>query len=367
MRERYECNACAHIDMSALSHNFILAGRLSGGREIIPVIKANAYGHGSVEVASYLTENLGAKKLAVARVNEGIEIRAGQINSSIIILGGFYEDEIQELIHYNLEPSVYDMPLLCLLDKKAAAAKKIIKVHLKINTGMNRLGVKPEKAPGFINFIRNSNFLKLESVYTHFADADLANDKRTKKQSLILESLKKAAGPDVLFHAANSAAILKYPFAHFDAVRPGIMMYGSYCDKKTAKSLLPVMTLKTSVAQVIGLKSGDKVSYGGRYTARKKEYAAVISIGYGDGFPRSLSGKGEVMINGKKRKVLGTVCMDLTVVQADKNVKQGDAVLVFGRDGKNIMPIEKMAEDAGTIAYEILTGISDRVKRIYKY
>ncbi|HPI04234.1 MAG TPA: alanine racemase, partial [Candidatus Goldiibacteriota bacterium] len=279
----------------------------------------------------------------------------------------FYKEEIPEIIHYGLEPSIYNMGLLRLLSAKAESAKKIIKVHLKINTGMNRLGIRPQKAPEFINFIKKARYLKLESVYTHFADADMASDKRTKKQSDELLSLKEAAGAGVFFHAANSAAILKYPFSHFDAVRPGIMMYGSYCEKKHAEALLPVMTLKSRVAHTMALNPGDKVSYGGRYTARKKEHAAVVSIGYGDGYLRSLSGRGEVMINGKRCPVLGTVCMDLIVVKTDKNVKPGDTALIFGKDGKNIMPIEKMADDAGTIAYEILTGISDRVKRIYRY
>ena len=176
---------------------------------------------------AHLTENLGVKRLAVARVNEGAGLKAGRVDAGIIILGGFYKEEIPEIIHYGLEPSVYNMDLLRLLSIKAESAKKIVKVHLKINTGMNRLGIRPQKAQEFINFIKKARYLKLESVYTHFADADMGDDKRTKKQSDELLSLKETAGPGIFFHGANSGAILKYPFGGFDAGRPGIMMYGS--------------------------------------------------------------------------------------------------------------------------------------------
>jgi alanine racemase len=253
------------------------------------------------------------------------------------------------------------------LNNAAKIAGKIVNVHLKINTGMNRLGIKPEEARGFFDFIAGLTNLKLRSVYTHFAYADMNNDKTTVLQAKKLASLKAHAPAGVFFHAANSAAVAKYPFAFFDAVRPGIALYGSFADKKMKKllDLRPVMTLKSRVINTMTLEKGEGVSYAGLYKAGKKEKIAVVSMGYGDGFCRNLSNKWYVMINGKKAPVLGRVCMDLIAVKPAGKVKIGDEVLIFGKSGKSRIEVEDMAEAAGTISYEIMTGITDRVKRIY--
>ncbi|MEI7542392.1 MAG: alanine racemase [bacterium] len=360
----------AEIDMAALRHNFMQLKKKTLKSEIIPVIKANAYGHGAIEFCKFLSTKLEVNNFGVARVSEGVHIRqAGIKNASLIVLGGFFKGETADIIKYSLEPSVFSKNELQYLNSKAQLAGKIIPVHLKINTGMNRLGIKPEEAQTFIKFITTLKNISLRSVYTHFACADTANDTFTSKQVKRFSAVKAAAPAGIFFHAANSAAIAKYNFALFDAVRPGIALYGSFADKKMNKllKLKPVMTLKSRVINTLILERGEGVSYAGLYKATQKESVAVVSIGYGDGFRRELSNKWHVMINGKKAPVIGRVCMDLIVVKPTGKVKIGDEVLIFGKDNKNKIAVEDMASAAGTISYEILTGITDRVKRVYKY
>jgi len=360
----------AEIDMAALRHNFLQIRKKAGKSEIIPVIKANAYGHGAVEFCKFLSSELEVNNFGVARVAEGVHIRLSGINGvSLIVLGGFFKGETADIIKYSLEPSVFSKAELKYLNAQAQSAGKIIPVHLKINTGMNRLGIKPEESRDFIKYIGSLKNIILRSVYTHFANADMDRETFTLAQAEKLAAVKAHAPAGIFFHAANSAAVAKYSFVSFDAVRPGIVLYGSFADKKMKKllNLKPVMTLKSRVINTLTLERGEGVSYAGLYRAPKKENIAVVSIGYGDGFRRELSNKWYVMINGKKAPVIGRVCMDLIAVKPAGKVRIGDEVLIFGKDKKGEIPVEDMASAAGTISYEIFTGITDRVKRVYKY
>jgi alanine racemase len=361
----------AEIDMSALAYNFGQVKKAVGDREIIPVIKANAYGHGIAEFASYLTGKLKVKMLGVARVNEAVLLReAGIKNASIIILGGFFKGEIDTIIGYKLEPSVFAVDEARALNAAAVKSKTKVNAHLKVNTGMNRLGIRPADAYSFFGSLRGMPGLVLKSVYTHFANADLENtgDYSTKRQAADFRGIQELAGKGVLIHAANSAAIAKYPYSYYDAVRPGIMLYGSYADRALKRyiNVKPVMTLKSRVIHTAWLDEGEAVSYGGLYRSRKKERITVIGIGYGDGFKRELSSKWYVKISGKEAPVLGRVCMDMIIVRAPVEVKIGDEALVFGRDKKGSIDVEDMAAAANTISYEIFTGITERVVRVYK-
>jgi alanine racemase len=358
----------AEIDLSALRHNITAIRKKVSGREIIPVIKADAYGHGAVELCKYLSSKLEIENFGVARVVEGVDLRReGLRGVSLIILSGFFKGEINDIIKYSLEPSVFSVRELKLLNAAASAANVVISVHLKVNTGMNRLGIRTCEAGGFFSLISKLKNIRLRSVYTHFADSDLENDSMTVKQAALLKSVKKYAPTGVFFHAASSAAAVRYPETYFDAVRPGIAIYGALDGGFLRKmiKLKPVMTLKARVINVLTLEKGESVSYAGLYRAKKRETVAVVSIGYGDGFPRVLTNKWHVMINGKKAPVIGRVCMDLTAVKPPAGTKIGDEVLIFGADIKGAIKVEDVAKAAGTISYEIFTGITGRVKRIY--
>jgi alanine racemase len=361
----------AEIDLPALSYNISRIKKSVSDREIIPVIKANAYGHGMLPFAKHLIKKHGIKRFGLARVSEGVRLREQGIkNAGLIILGGFFRGEIEGIIDYNLEPSVFSLEEARALNAAALKRKIKINVHAKINTGMNRLGVKPVDANVFFGGLRSQTALNLKTVYTHFANSDVpgTGDYSTEKQADALKTLREIAGPGIVFHAANSAAIVKYPFSYFDAVRPGIMLYGSCGDKalKQTMNVKPVMTLKSRVIHTASLEAGEAVSYGATYRARKKEKIAVVGIGYADGFMRSLSSKWYVLINGKEAPVLGRVCMDMIIVRLAKDAKVGDEVLVFGKDKTGAIDVEDMAAAAGTISYEIFTGISERVVRVYK-
>jgi alanine racemase len=362
----------AEIDLSALSYNVNLVKKTVSSREIIPVIKANAYGHGAVPLALYLMKKHSIRMFGLARVSEGVRLREQGIKgASLIILGGFFRGEIDAIIEYGLEPSVFSVEEARALNAAALKRKIKIDVHAKINTGMNRLGVRPADAYSLFGNLRGMQGLNLRSVYTHFANSDVAGagDFSTQKQADELKTVREIAGAGVMFHAANSAAVAKYPFSYFDAVRPGIMLYGSYGDKaiKNIMKVKPVMTLKSRVIHTANLEAGGAVSYGATYRAKKNEKIAVVGIGYADGFMRSLSNKWYVLINGREAPVLGRVCMDMIVVRLSKDVKVGDEALIFGGDKSGSIDAEDMAAAAGTISYEVFTGVSDRVVRVYKY
>ena len=355
----------AEIDLAALSHNYRIIKSLSEGRRVIPVIKADAYGHGAAEVGRHLSSKHGVRDFGLARVNEGAALREqGLKKENLIILGGLYTGEIPEIVKYSLEPSVFSAGEADRLDREAKKARKIVNVHLKINTGMNRLGIRPKDAEAFIKFIRSKKNLNLRSMYTHFYDSDSGSETSVKKQTILFTILREHAGAGVFMHAANSAAIIKYPYAYFSAVRPGIMLYGSASDEALVKKsgVKPVMSFKTRVVNVIQLEAGETVSYGATYRSKKKERIAIIAAGYGDGFRRDFSNKAEVLIRGRRCAVAGRVCMDLTAVRVSKEVKLGDEAMIFGEG----MPASKLASLAGTISYEIFTGITGRVVRVYR-
>jgi alanine racemase len=324
-----------------------------------------------IPVAGHLVQKHKIKMLGLARVNEGAELReAGIKNASLIILGGFFKGEIDAIIKYRLEPSVFSVEEAKALNAAALKSRKKIDVHLKINSGMNRLGIRPGEAYSFFGSLRGMTALNLKSVYTHFANSDhgIIGDYSTQKQTENFRAIQELAGRGVIYHAANSAAIARYPYTYFDAVRPGIMIYGSYGDKSLKKNInvKPVMTLKSRIIHTAWLEAGEAVSYGSLYRARKREKIAVVGIGYGDGFRRELTSKWYVLINGVEAPVLGRVCMDMIIVRLVREAKIGDEALIFGRDKTGAIDVEDMAAAANTISYEIFTGITERVVRIYK-
>ena len=364
----------AIIDKDALRHNYLeIKKHLARDVNILAVVKADAYGHGAKEVSKTL-EGLGCKYLGVAILEEGIELRNAGIRSDIIILGGIYNGQADDVIKYNLTPVVYDMETAEVLNNAAKGKNQKIKIHVKIDTGMGRLGILPEEVSSFFNRLKGLKNIEVEGVITHLAEID--EDERGysgAQMNLFLKAINmiKEAGFDpMLKHIANSAAAINLPSLHFNLVRPGLMLYGVYPEKRLRQKikLKPMMEIKSRIIQLKRIPAGSSVSYGRTFTAKRETIIGVVPVGYGDGYLRCLSNKGEMLVHGTRTKVVGVVCMDLTMLDVTdiNNVSKGDEVTILGKNGDEEITAEELAEKCNTIPYEILCGISKRVPRVYK-
>ncbi len=365
--------AWAEVSLSALRHNFTVLQKLAKGSNVLPVVKADAYGHGSV-AASRAFIRAGARFLAVAFVQEGVALREAGIRVPILVLTPTLPPEIPVLLRNKLTPQVSSVEGARQISR---AAQKLrisrVKVHIKVDTGMARVGFKPFEVLQAVQAIQKVPRITVEGVYTHLATADWTDPVYAWKQiTLFRQALEKLnrSGIRLATHVANSAALMTYyPQSQGTWVRPGIALYGLYPNPKMKYrvKLVPAMQVRARVLHVKTLEKGESVSYGRTYTARKKIKVATIAMGYADGILRSLSNKGAFLIKGKKVPIVGRVCMDMTIVDASavSGVKAGDAATFFGREGKAFLPVEEQAAHAGTISYEILCGIGDRVPRVY--
>ena len=358
----------AELDLNALAHNLGEVRRLAA-------VKANAYGHGDVQVASCLQRH-GADMLGVALVEEGIRLREGGLSAGIVVLAGIFDDEAEACVTHNLTPVVYSLRTAHLLARAAKARGTTIGVHLKVDTGMGRIGALPGDAVVVAAEIAAMPGLKLEGMLTHFAEADLADQGFAKEQARIFSDiLAELSGRGVtppLRHIANSAAVFSAGDLHLDMVRPGLMLYGYYPapwmkTMKPGAELRPVMSLRSSIAYLKRLPAGATVSYGRTFVLERESLIATIPIGYADGYPRLLSNRGEVLIRGRRASIAGRVCMDMIMADVTdiEGVSEGDKVTLLGRDGDEFISADDIAEKAGTIAYEILCCIGNRVRREY--
>ncbi|MEE8185746.1 MAG: alanine racemase [Thermodesulfobacteriota bacterium] len=363
----------AIVDRSAIRHNFKkIREKILPDTKILAVVKADAYGHGAVEVARVL-ESIGCDFFGVALCEEGIELRKAGIKTPIVVLGGSYPGQPKELLLYNLTPVVFDTDTALLLNKHAKKSRAVIKIHVKVDTGMGRLGFLPHQIGPFLKKLKGLENIELEGILSHFAEVDEENKSYSKKQLDcfldVLDVVKKMNYKPKFAHMANSAAIVDYPSAHFNLVRPGIMLYGSYPNNrfKDKIDLRAAMKLKTQVIQLKRVSSGFPVSYGRRYVTDKDTIIATIPIGYGDGYPRCLSESGDMLVRGKRARVIGMVCMDLTMLDVSDidGVNVGDEVVVMGSQNEEEITADDIAERAGMISYEVLCGISKRVPRVY--
>lgn len=364
--------AWAEIDTSALLHNYkVIKENFSSA--VMAVVKADAYGHDVALVVPYL-EKAGVDAYAVSNTEEALELRNLGVKKPVLILGYTPCEAFEVLAEYDISQTVYDLHTAIALSDTAQKCGKNINIHLKLDTGMSRLGFdcRNDELCGIddILAVLKLRGLNFEGAFTHFAvsDGETDEDKEfTKAQyirfSKVLDILDENGYQPKLRHCNNSAGILNYDFES-DICRAGIVLYGlDPSGALKAKNLKPVMSVKSVVSFVKNIKKGDSVSYGRTFTAQNDMKVATISAGYADGYPRLLSGCGEVVINGKRAKIIGRVCMDQFVVDAtDIDVKTGDEVLLFGKD----LPVEEVASLAGTINYEIVCGISKRVPRIPK-
>jgi alanine racemase len=354
----------ALVSLSALSHNLSIIRRyLKPQSQILAAVKANAYGHGAVAVAKHL-ESLGVTWFGVATASEAIELRQGGLKGGILIFSPVYQN-IRELVDYGVSLTVAGEESLEVI--KASKAKATI--HLKVDTGMGRLGLAGQEAVQLAKDIMDAN-LELEGVWTHFATSD-DQDKTFAGQQLeafeqFLRAIEHQTLQPKIVHCANSSAIFALPHSHFDAVRPGIALHGYHSSPYIATlepGLKPVMTLSAPITFVKKVKAGTPVSYSHLWIAPKDTTIATVRIGYADGYPRLLTNKGEVWVQDRLCPIAGRVCMDQLLVDVgDLDVAIGDRVTLFGGQG---LDAEILGNRYGTISYDVLTGISPRVERVY--
>jgi alanine racemase len=367
----------AEIDLNALRHNFgVVRERTAAECGILAVVKADAYGHGFMDVSTEL-EQLGVTAFGVAFLAEGIQLRKSGIDRPILILGGIYPGQEKKCVGFNLSTAVFSLGQAVELNAVAGKMFRRAKVHVKIDTGMGRLGIAHAEAPSFFRKLRRLKYLELEGVMSHFASADELDDSGrsyTDQQATRFgEALAAARGQGYdprFIHIANSAALFSRDISPCTLVRPGIALYGALPspDFRDRLDLRPVMRLRSSVAMLKWVETGTSISYARRYVAGGRRLIASVPVGYADGYCRSLTNRGEALVRGERARVAGTVCMDWIMLDVTDipGVIEGDDVTLLGCDGAgHCIGGEELAAWAGTIPYEIFCGISKRVPRVY--
>ena len=366
----------AEVDLKAIAYNVRQIRQIVPPQtEIMAVVKADAYGHGAVATARTALTN-GAGRLAVARVSEGEKLREAGIGAPILLLGCTPPGQFADVLRLSLTQTVYSKEMAALLNDRAGQKGVRAAVHVKVDTGMGRLGFPAESAAAVQEVLEIARLphLAVEGVFTHFATAD-SRDKSYAHEQLerflvFLDALRRAGLTVPWRHCANSAAIIDLPAAHLDLVRPGIALYGLYPSGEVERSRLrlkPAMALKARVAQVKRVPAGFKISYGATYETPAPTVITTLPVGYADGYSRLLSSRGEVLIHGQRAPVVGRVCMDQCMVDAGHipDVAPGDEAVLFGRQGEAFLPVEEVAKAVGTINYEVVCQINSRVPRVY--
>ena len=364
----------ATVNLAAFAHNLSQIKRyLSPGCDVMAVVKANAYGHGAVETAHALTRQ-GIGRFAVASLEEGIALRQAGLSGSIVVLGALLEEQLSDLRAHQLTPVISDGRILPSLAKAIRSHPGPYLIHLKVETGMGRLGFSPEELLSLLNDPIIRNPLQVEGIMTHLADADGADNAFTERQldvfRAMLEQVQQRGFTVPLLHAANSAAIVRFPEAHFSLVRPGIMLYGYHTLPASilAPDLKPVLSLRTTIVQLRTIPRGGTVSYNGTFVAKRPTRIAVLPIGYADGYSRRLSHRGSVLIQGRRAPIVGLVCMDMIMVDVTDlaSVQVGEIATLIGQQGQESIWADEVAGWIGTIPYEVLCGIGSRVPRLYE-
>lgn len=365
----------AEIDLDALAYNMRNIKSLVNDKEVIAVVKADCYGHGAVDVVPTLLEN-GASRLAVAVLTEGMELRNHNIKAPIMLLGYTPLDLGEELIKYDLEQTVYDLDYAKELSDIALKLNKKAKVHIKLDTGMGRIGFLPtEKAISDVSEICSLKGLDVIGIFTHFSTSDEKDKTYTHEQfrkfSDFTHKLSDLGIKIPLKHVSNSGAIMDLPETYLDAVRAGIILYGYYPSDEVNKnnlSLKPALTLKASITRVQEMEEGMSVSYGRTFKTGRKSIIATLPIGYADGYSRLFAKNGKVIISGKFAPIVGRICMDQCMIDVTDigDVKANDEVILLGEDGNLKFNADDIAEIMGTINYEILCMLKYRVPRVYK-
>ncbi|MDA8138107.1 MAG: alanine racemase [Desulfobacteraceae bacterium] len=372
----------AEIDLSAIAHNVRELRRVTNpGARLMVAVKANGYGHGAVPTARIALAN-GATDVGVARMEEGIALRRVGISAPVLVFGYTPAQHVPQLIAYQLTPAVYSLEHAQALSAAALAAGQQLPIHVKVDTGMGRLGLPcdelrlaglPQAGEEIIR-VAALKGVRLQGIFTHFATADHADLGYARAQferfQKLLAELKSAGCVTPLRHAANSGAIMQLPETHLDMVRAGISVYGLYPSGEVNRAtidLKPAMTLKSTIIQLKQVPAGACISYGCTYKTPAPTTIATVSVGYADGYSRGLSNKGTMLAGGCRAPIVGRVCMDLTMIDVGRipNVSVGDEVVLVGCQGETEISADEVAATLGTINYEVVSALTERVERIY--
>lgn len=363
----------AEIDLEAIAHNYrALKSCLGNNTNVLAVVKANAYGYGMVRVARRLVREK-VSYLGVACVDEAVTLRREGIRTPILVLSSVMPSDIKEALSYNISLTICDTNLALEIDRQARRLRKPAIVHLKVDTGMGRLGVWHDEADSLIERVLGLKNIILEGIFTHLASADEENSDYTAGQ---LDNFRRLTflsdiNTSVVkyIHAANSAGAVLYKDAHFNMVRPGLMLYGLYPNDRIPGiiKLKPSLTLKTKIIYLKRTPAGRSISYGRMHTTEKETLIATLPIGYADGLNRGLSNSGQVIVKGRRAGIVGRICMDHTMVDVGhiKGVSAGDEVTIIGSQGNETITVEDIARQLNTIPYEVVCWISSRVPRVY--
>lgn len=365
----------AEVDLDAIAHNMREIRKITDPKtQIMAVVKADGYGHGFMEVTKTLLEN-GADRLAVAIPEEGKQLRKRGIDVPVLLLSATMEDDIDEIIDLDLTTNVFSYEFAEIISKVAAKKEKTANIHIKLDTGMSRIGfvISDDNSEVIEEIIKISKlpYINIEGLFSHFSTSDEADDSYTRLQFKRFMSVACALEERGLHipikHICNSAGIMMYPEMHLDMVRPGVILYGMYPSDEVDKSklnLIPAMTLKSRITYVKEVEPGRGVSYGKEYITDKKTKIATVPIGYADGYLRKIAQHGEMIVKGVKVPIIGRICMDQCMIDVTDvhNIERGDEAIIFGREG---ITVDDVASWCGTINYEVSCMISKRIPRIY--
>ncbi|MYF84449.1 MAG: alanine racemase, partial [Acidimicrobiia bacterium] len=361
------------IDLDQLTANYRAVERAVTPARMLPVVKADAYGHGLVQVAR-LFESCQPAGLAVAFLEEGAILREAGIVCPVLVMGGLDISQVPDFLHFGLTMTVSSVQAVGAIEEAADRMGTVARVHAKVDTGMGRMGVRPEGTAELLDALVRSPQVEVEAVYSHFATADEPDPAQTLDQIAAFRRVVSYFGdrdlPMPTLHLANSGAVLQHAASYLDLVRPGLMLYGVYPTEIIPRTvgIEPALTWRSRVVLSKPLPAGSPVSYGATWTPDRDTRIVVVPMGYGDGYPRLLSNRGEVLIRGRRHPVVGRVCMDQFMVEVgpDTDVRVGDGVVIIGAQGEGTITANELAAWAETIPYEILTGISSRVPQRYQ-
>lgn len=363
------------IDLSAIRHNLDEVRQAVGPeRKILAPVKANAYGHGMLPVARAALE-AGASMLGVAYLDEGIALRQAGIAAPVLIFGSELPEGAPEIVRWGLTATLCTYELARALSEAAMRLRRNAVVHIKVDTGMGRIGLKVEEIRSFLQRISELPGVVVEGIYTHFATADGTGDGEFVLAQMehfrrVVGQLRREGLNLPVAHAANSAAVLRYPSAHLDMVRPGIMIYGlePFPGASYLAHLRPALTLKSRIVFLKEVPPGVSVGYGRTFVAGRRTKIATVPIGYGDGYPRALSNRGKALVRGKRTRIVGNICMDQLMLDVThiEDARVGDEVVLIGEQGEERITAGELASLAGTINYEIVTALNGRIPRVYR-
>ena len=363
----------ASSDMAALAANLNAIRQHVRAPQVMAVVKANAYGHGLVEVARWY-EQLGVEWLAVALVEEGITLRNAGIKTPILVLGGHQLHQLPLFCDHHLDFSIGDHALLEAVEALAQARRTRLPVQLKIDTGMERTGARARDAQSLLEAVGRSRWVEVRGLYSHFACSDDPDHPMNQQQleafQEVLYRWEQLGQPLPMRHLANSGGVLHFPEAHLDCVRPGLLLYGVYPDPLSHRTVpvQPALSLKAQVSFSKQVPVGATVSYGASWQATAPTTVATLPVGYGDGYRRHLSNGGPVLFRGQRVPIIGRVCMDQLMVDTGTHLaERGEWATLIGQEGSQEVTAEELAQQTGTIAYEILTGLTERIPRIHQF